>query len=217
MKSEPRRRVSLPSMETLGRLSLVLLIAELVLILLSWILSATMIEGVRSLLSGEGMRWFFGRFAEIIASPLLAWLVLLLIAVGCLVSSGLSSALSHLVLRAASPAPRLNYRDRLALRLSLAFLLVYVVVILLLTAMPHAVLLSATGSLFPSAFSDGLVPALSFGLVVVSIAYGVMSGRFHTLADILESLSVGIRGGAPFFLLYVLLIQLYESLWFVFG
>lgn len=204
MKSEPLRRLPHPSMEALARCSLVLLIAELVLILLSWILSATMTEGVRSLLSGEGMRWFFGRSAQMIASPLLAWLLLLLIAGGCLVRSGLLSR-------------RQGYRDRIALRLSLAFLLAYVAFLLALTAMPHALLLSATGSLFPSAFSAGLVPAVAFGLVLVSVAYGAVSGRFRSLADVLDSLSFGIRRGAPLFFVYILLIQFYESLRFVFG
>jgi hypothetical protein len=39
-----------------GMLMLLLLIAESVLILLSWILSAMRVDGVRSLLSGEGVR-----------------------------------------------------------------------------------------------------------------------------------------------------------------
>ena len=71
--------------------------------------------------------------------PLLAWLLLLLIAGGCLVRSGLFSR-------------RQGYRDRIALRFSLALLLAYVAFLPLLTAMPHALLLSATGSLFPSVF-----------------------------------------------------------------
>ena len=62
----------------LGVLMLFLLIAEAVLILLSWILSAMRVDGVRSLLSGEGIRWFFGTFTSMVASPWLAWLVLML-------------------------------------------------------------------------------------------------------------------------------------------
>lgn len=204
MKSKPRRLLSMSATEALARCSLVLLIAELVLVLLSWILAATMTEGVRSLLSGEGLRWLFGRFARFVASPPLAWLLLLLIAGGCLVRSQLLSR-------------RQGYRDRIALRFSLAFLLAYVAFLLLLTAMPHALLLSATGSLFPSAFSAGLVPAVAFGLVLVSVAYGSVSGRFRSLGDVLDSLSFGIRRGAPLFFVYILLIQFYESLRFVFG
>ena len=62
----------------LGVFMLLLLIAEAVLILLSWILSAMRVDGVRSLLSGEGVRWFFGNFTSMVASPWLAWLMLML-------------------------------------------------------------------------------------------------------------------------------------------
>lgn len=180
-----------------------LLLAEVLLILLSWILSATMTEGVRSLLSGEGIRWFFGCYTSIVASPPLAWLVLLLIAAGCMRQSGIMSR-------------QQSYRDRMALRASLVFLAIYVSVILLLTAMPHAVLLSATGSLVPSPFSRSLVAVVAFGLVLLAVVFGVMSGRLRTLADILDSLSEGIRRGAPLFIIYILAMHLYASLKFVF-
>ena len=188
----------------LGMLMLFLLLAEAVLILISWILSAVRIEGVRSLLSGEGIRWFFGSFTSMIASPWLACLILLLIALGCLQKSGLVSQ------------PHTSYRDRMALRITVVFLVLYVGVILLLLAVPHAVLLSSTGNLFPSPFSRSIVPLLSFGILLVSITFGFVSGRFQTLSHVLEALSFGCRNGAPLFIFYILLIQLFESLMFVF-
>lgn len=193
----------------------ILILAELVLILTSWILSATMTEGVRSLLSDVGIRWLFGSFTDIIASPLLAWLVLLLIAFGSFQKSGLFQALSHQAhFRRSMP---LNYRDRLALRVALAFLLIYIGIILLLTMLPHAVLLSATGSLYPSPFSHSLVPIISFGIIVFSVSFGMMSGRLQTLADILSALTYGIEKASWIFILYILLVQFVESLRFVLG
>lgn len=183
---------------------LLLLIAEVVLILLSWILSAMRVEGVRSLLSGEGIRWFFGNFTSMVASPWLVWLLLLMIALGCLQKSGLHSLPHH------------SYRDRMALRITIVFFVLYVAVILLLTAVPHSVLLSSTGSLFPSPFSRSIIPVLSFGIILISVAFGMVSGRFQNLTDVLDALSFGCRKGAPLFIFYILLIQLYESLRFVF-
>ena len=188
----------------LGMLMLLLLIAEVVLILTSWILSAMRVEGVRSLLSGEGVRWFFGNFTSMVASPLLACLVLMLVSLGCLQKCGLFSR------------PHTSYRDRMALRLTIVFLVIYVGVVLLLTAVPHAVLLSSTGSLFPSPFSRSIVPLLSFGIILISISFGLVSGRFQTLSDVLDALSFGCRKGAPLFIFYIMVIQLYESLKFVF-
>ena len=185
-------------------LGCVLLLAELILILVSWLLSATMTEGVRSLLSSEGIRWFFGSFVGIMASPLLVWLLLSLIAWGSLQKSGLL-------------AMQQSYREKVALRSALLLLIFYVVVILLLTVTPNAFLLSITGSLFPSAFSRSLVPIIAFGIVLMSISFGVMSGRINSLPAVLETLSFGISKGAELFVLYILIMQFYESLWFVFG
>ena len=185
-------------------LGCVLLLAELILILVSWLLSATMTEGVRSLLSSEGIRWFFGSFVGIMASPLLVWLLLSLIALGSLKKSGLL-------------AMQQSYREKVALRSALLLLILYVAVILLLTVTPNAFLLSITGSLFPSAFSRSLVPIIAFGIVLMSISFGVMSGRINSLSAVLEMLSFGISKGAELFVLYILIMQFYESLWFVFG
>ena len=183
---------------------LLLLIVEAVLILLSWILSAMRVEGVRSLLSGEGLRWFFGNFTSMVASPWLAWLLLMLMALGCLQKSGLTGL------------PHTSYRDRMALRLTVVCLVLYVGVVLLLTVVPHAVLLSSTGSLFPSPFSRSIVPIVSFGIILMSVSFGLVSGRFQTLSDVVDALSFGCRKGAPLFIFYILLIQLFESLRFVF-
>jgi aminobenzoyl-glutamate transport protein len=190
---------------------LVLLMAELLLVILSWLLSATRMEGVRSLLSSEGVRWFFGSFTEMVASSLLVWLLLGLCAWGALKQSGLLSVFS------VSSSVSYRYRDRIALRVALVFLAIYVAIIALLTLAPHAILLSATGSLFPSAFTRSLVPIVCFGICLVSLVFGLMSGRLRGLADTLDALSTGIAQGAPLIIIYLFAIQLYESLRFVFN
>ena len=179
-------------------------VAELLLVILSWLLSATRLDGVRSLISSEGIRWFVGEFTNTLASPLLVWLLLMLVALGCLQRSGLMSR-------------GRGYRDRGALRVSLSFMIIYVVIICLLTLMPHAILLSVTGSLFPSAFSRALVPIICFGIGVLSISFGMVSGRLHTLTDILDALTFGLQQGAPLIILYIMFFQFYASLLFVFG
>ena len=179
-------------------------VAELLLVILSWLLSATRLDGVRSLISSEGIRWFVGEFTYTLASPLLVWLLLALVALGCLQRTGLMSR-------------GRGYRDRVALRVSLSFIIIYVVIICLLTLMPHAILLSVTGSLFPSAFSRALVPIICFGVGVLSISFGMVSGRLHTLTDILDALTFGLQQGAPLIILYIMFFQFYASLLFVFG
>jgi len=184
--------------------ALLLVLAELFLILLSWLLSAMMTEGVRSLLSSEGMRWFVGRFVDEMQTPQLVWLLLLAMGWGTLRGCGL---LSH------RPS---TYRERVAVRMAIVLLIIYIGVLCLLVLIPHAVLLSADGSFWPSAFSRGLVPACVFGLVLVSVTYGSLSGGFRGLYDIVDSFSQGISQWAPIIVLYVLVVQFYASLRFVF-
>ena len=195
--------------QRLGWLCLVTVIAESLLVSLSWLLSAMRVEGVRSLLSSEGIRWFFSSFSDLVASPVLVCLLVLMCALGCLQKSRVTTIFSG--------KKSINFRDRLALYVALAFLLIYVVIILLLTLMPHAILLSATGHLFPSAFSRSLVPIIAFGISIFSVAFGLMSGVMRNLSDILQALSFGIAKGAPLLVFYLFAVQLVGCLRFVFG
>lgn len=185
-----------------------LVLAELVLVLVSWLLSAAMTGGVRALLSSEGVRWLFGSFTSMLASPWLVWLLLLAVAIGSLWQSGLP----QLLRRRATPV---TYRERTALTAVVLLLLLDVVVLATLTLVPHAVLLSSTGALFPSAFSRALVPIVTFALLLASFTYGLMSGSFASLTDAVWSFTVGIRKAAPLFVLYFLIKLFYESLRFV--
>ena len=191
-----------------SRLCAVLLWGQCVLVIVSWLLQAMRLEGVRSMLSSEGIRWFIGGFSDIVASRLLAWLLLLLIALGSLQQSGVVAFFTTKGER--------SFRDRLALRVALGFLAIYAVVICMLTLTPHAILLSVKGSLFPSSFSRSIVPIVCFALTLFSVVYATMSGNKKTGEDILGILSYGIRQGAPLIIIYILAIQFYASLRFVF-
>ena len=195
--------------QRLGWLCLVTVIAETLLVILSWLLSAMRVEGVRSLLSSEGIRWFFSSFNDLIASPVLVGLLVLMCALGCLQKSRVTTIFGG--------KKSINFRDRLALYVALAFLLIYVVIIILLTLMPHAILLSATGHLFPSAFSRSMVPIIAFGICIFSVAFGLMAGVMQNLSDILQALSFGIAKGAPLLVFYLFAVQLVGCLRFVFG
>ncbi len=191
-----------------SRLCVGLLVAQCVLVIVSWLLSAMRLEGVRSMLSSEGIRWFVGGFSDILATPLLAWLLLLLIAGGSLQQSGVISLFTG--------KGETSFRNRLALRVAIFFLVLYAIVICLLTLTPHAILLSVKGSLFPSAFSRSLVPIVCFGVTLFSVVYGMMSGHKKSGDEILSILTYGIRQGASLIIVYILAIQFYASLRFVF-
>ena len=191
---------------SLPRIALVLCVLWAVLVLLSWVLTAVMPNiAMRSLLSAEGIRWFFGHFTQLLATPLVVWLVLSLIAYGTLRASGL-------------PALRrpLGFRERFALRVVAAEGAVVVVVMLLLTMLPQAILLSATGGLMHSSFVHCLVPVACFTLTAMAITYGVTVGRLHGLADVFGAMVSGFNQAGVFFVFYILIASLYRSVVFVF-
>lgn len=184
-----------------------LTIAQVALVFVSWLLSATASGSVHSLLSAEGARWFCGSFAALLGSPLLACLLLLSMAWGSAVGSGLVKAL---------PVHQPGGRQRFAFQLALAVALSYLVVVALLAFTPRAMLLSATGHLWPSPFSRALLPLFALGVVLVSAVYGRASRTFQSFTDIVMSLVQGVSRCAPLFVLYVFIIQFYESLRYVF-
>jgi len=192
------------SRKILPYVALTLFLLQLLLMLLSWILSAAFpVDSIRSLLSPEGLRWFLGHFVEHIETPVLVWLLLLSLAYGILSHS----RLLH---------PGKGYRERRALIITLLLAVVIVGVFLLLTIVPHAVLLSATGSLWPSPFSRSIVPMVAFAIILLSTCYGMISGRLESLRDVYEALLSGLRSAAPLFLFYMLIVQIYESIRYVF-
>ena len=200
-------------MKWISRIAAVLFFAEMVLILVSWIVTAAKPEiGMRSLLSEEGVRWLFGHFTSNLLTPLLGWLLFGAMTYGAVRCCGIVAPLRNL-----RSAYRSSYRQRFALQVVAVEVIVAVIIILLLTLVPHAPLLSVTGSLFPSSFSHSIVPLLCFCTTLFALTYGAFSGSFTSLTDMFRALYAGIASAAPLFVVYVFAAELYFSLLFVFG
>lgn len=190
----------------LSVLAVTLVIVEILIILASWLITAAMPEiSLRSLLSSEGIRWFFGQFSFNLASPTLAWLVLAMIGVGAVRESKML-ATRH----------EYTYRERFALTIVVIELLLIVAVMSLLTLLPQAVLTNIEGELFPSSFSWSLIPVICFALSLASVTYVWVSGRIEKLDQVFDILTIGLRKYAGWFLIYILLNLVYNSACFVF-
>ncbi len=201
--------------KTACRLTVACVLAQVALVLLSWLWSAAIPDSaVRSLLSPQGIRWFFGGFVGHEASPMLVWLVLAALAVGSVRSSGVVACVTRCLLR--RPVS-LTPLQRFAVRSTLALLLVEVGAVAVLTLPPHAILLSVTGRLFPSSFSIALVPIVAFVCVTVSVFYGLLAGTFHSLADVCRGVCSESGALGPWLLLYVVACQLCHSVFYVFS
>lgn len=213
----------MPMKNKLGYLVLVLLIAQMTLILLSWLITAAFPElPMRSMLSSEGIRWFFGSFVSNQLSPLLIYFIMSVMAAGAFVRSRLYATLRAMLsnmrhnLTSSSNHFKILYREKVGLRIALVEFVVYVIVMLLLTAIPHAILLSVTGQLFPSSFSSSFIPSLSLIIIVMSLSYGVASGTIDSVAKMHKVLVGGLEIGSRLVPTYLIGIQLYMSIKYVF-
>lgn len=188
-------------------------VAQVGLILLSWIV-ATVIPSskLRSMLSGEGIRWFFGTFVDNVSSEFLVWIILCSMAYGSFTDSGICRFWGQLC-----RGESITDRQCRAMYSVLGVLVVLVVIVVLLAFVPHAVLLGLSGDLFPSAFSASVVPLLAFTLTAMSFVYGFVCGKFTSVTDAFRSLCRGVMVAAPLFPLYVLAVQLYYTARFVFA
>lgn len=208
----------------LGYIVLVLLVAQLALILLSWLVTAAFPElPMRSVLSSEGIRWFFGSFVSNQLSPLLIYFIMAVMAVGACVRSRLYDALRETLSNTRSSLTtssnhqhKVHYREKVGLRIALVEFIVYVIIMVLLTAIPHAILLSVTGQLFPSSFSSSFIPSLSLIIIIMSLTYGVAIGTIDSVAKMHKVLVGGLEVGSRLVPTYVVGIQLYMSIKYVF-
>ena len=211
-----------------SRISLLLCVAQLLLIIGSWMVNALWPQtGVRSLLSSEGVRWFFGHFVDMMATPPVVWLLLMGIACGLFRHSrlheGLALLLPHLTSlnahheKSTSRLQRVTVRHNFALFVVIAEFVAFVVLMALLTMMPQSLLLSASGTFFPSSFSASIVPYVAFALGVMSVSYGLIVGTLPSLSSLYRAACQGLTVVAPWLLLSVFIAQFVFSLLFVFG
>ena len=188
----------------------ILIVLQTILIFGSWIVSAAIPDSqIRPLIGAGGLRWFFSSFTEDMASPILVYIILITLTVNVFINSGMCELFSL--------KRKMNMQKKLALNVMLVELCTFIVLIVLLTAMPHAVLLSVTGELFPSSFSKGLIPMLCFIVTILSISYGLVSGCIKGVYDIWDSMTTGVNFLPAVCFVYILLLQFVSSLSYVIG
>ncbi len=188
-------------------LTLCILVAQCAVILFSWVVASLFPDlPLRSLLTGSGLRWLFGHITQNMSLPLLVDVMLFCIGAGAMLSSGLW----HTVVHGAK-----SYNERMARRMAVVIALMACVTVLLLTALPHAVLLNISGTLFPSSFSRGIVPIISVTMAIMGECFHLVAGRSRSVVSFFDNLTYGIRCGASLLLCLMTGMQLYAMLCYV--
>ena len=184
---------------------IIILIAYVIVVLGTWLWSAAMpSSSVRPLLSDAGIRWFFGTFVANLARPLLIYIILLDIAMGLCVRSGLGHALVRLFRKGSS----LDSLLKRGLWAVLEMTVVEVGVMALLVLPRHAILLSVTGAFYPSSASVSLIPVIAFMLLSASLMFGLFSGTLHNYKDAVIYTLHGGKHLKVILCFYVLLMEL---------
>ena len=177
-------------------------ICILLLILVSWVITSAHPDlPLRSMLSGEGIRWFVGHAAHNLANPIGAWLLLASFTYGAVRASHVCEVFN---------GKKMTYRKRFALRMMLIEISVVCVVFILLTMPPHAILLGVTGQLTTGSFLHGLIPVVLLSLTLFSLTYGLVSGAIRNLTEVFCALAAGVKSFAHFFVMYVFVAELFS-------
>lgn len=202
----------------LGIITVVLFLVQLLIIFFSWIITAAMPElSMHSLLSSEGIRWSFGSFARNQYANVLIWNILIAMALGILYKSGLYAALKQL-LRVVFTREILHfhYQQKVGLIVVMAEMIAFFIIMASLSLIPHAILLSVIGELFPSSFALSIIPSISFFIIIASISYGYITQSIRSFEIMYEFLVSGIKVLAYFFPLCFMVNQLIASIIFIF-
>lgn len=207
MKNKPAK-----TLRVVSRCIVCVCLADMLLVLLSWLVSSAFPDSsVRSLLGSEGLRWLFGSLSSNLCTTSLVWLLHAGIAYGIAARSGIAGAIwRH------GRGGKLNYRERLAFALAAGEVLSVVLMMALLTCVPHAILLSVSGDLFPSSFSRSLVPVLCLTLAAAGTTYGIITGGIRSADDWFSAMSYGLRRVSPVVIVYMFCVQFMHMAYFVF-
>lgn len=194
----------------LSQIDLALIIAQIFVIFGSWVWSAATPESnIRSLLSSSGIRWFFGTFTANIGSTLLVWIIILDIAVGSCIESGMLNGFKRLF------SGDIHPQQRSGLRAALSLLIIEILILLILTLPAHAILLSITGTLFPSSFSVSIIPTVAFIAITMSVSYGLFSGTLHNYKDTFNCIFKGGSNLKALLIIYILAAELFYMVIYV--
>ena len=190
-------------------LSITLLVLQVLIVPASWIISAVApSSGVHSLISEGGIRWLVGQYSDNVSTSVLVYIIIAFISYNMFVNSGLLSAIIS--------KAKLSMQQKFALRVMAVVLILFITALADRTLTPHAVLLSALGTITPNSYLDSFVIMLILGVCIMSLTYGMVTGRYASFVDAYGAAASGVATTAPLVIVYLLAAELYCSVVWVF-
>lgn len=178
---------------------------------LSWFGSIYGWEGVESVLSAEGMRWWLrSSVTGYLNSLVLGALVILSFGIGILVDTGLWRLFTDAMRQTRRPSRR-ELRGLLAAAVAAVM---YLVAVLLLAFTPSGIVRSVTGSFTSSPLLAGMSFLLSLGISVVAIVYAYTVDSYSSHRDIIRGMAEGLSKFAPCLVTIFFISGLFSTLRF---
>lgn len=177
--------------------------------LLSWVGSIYEWEGVRSLLSPEGVRWGLRHTVDnYLLAPVLRIVIILYLGCGLVAYSGLGSSLLHLFSRRST----FTKKEKHALSLALVIALCLILLLLVITWGPWAILRNVSGELSGSPFEAGLWYMLSIGIGVCALFYGFAADTINTDRDVVKGMSWLFTRYGSYYVTLFFIVTFFSSL-----
>ena len=159
-----------------GILAATYLLLIILVVLCSWVGSAVGVN-MRSLFSADGLRWAFSHFVPNLADAPWAQLLIGITTLSIIIQSGILHSISR----------QATLKQKRALSLAILVFVVECIVMLSLLLPPAGVLLSPLGTIANSPLEYGWYGMLCVGLIIICNVFGLSSGRFVSMADIIEA------------------------------
>ncbi|MBW9199179.1 AbgT transporter [Bacteroidales bacterium SW299] len=171
---------------------------------MSWVGTVYEWEGVKSLFSGEGLRWMLHSAGKLyVCSEVVPVVLVLFLGCGLFFHSGLWKICLKFFRHKAS----VSHKERHALFVSVSFFLVYFCALAVLAWGPWNLVRSVSGTLSGSSFEEGIWCLISLGIGLASVVYGFSSDTYVSDRDIVRGMAFLFAQKASYFVtLYFVLL-----------
>ena len=151
-----------------------------------------------------------GELPEIVASHWLLAIIFLGMTVGVSATAFRKGSSSSV-----PPSKTSKYAERIAIHATIVVAIIFLALLVYWIAGPGTLLLSATGTFLGSSLSKGFIPLTLFFCSLLSVTFGLFSGRIPNLSALFSSMVSGVEKTVPFLILYIFLALCVSSIRFV--
>ena len=187
----------------------VFFILTVVVALCSWVGSIYELGDVQNLISPEGLRWMLrNAVSQYVRTPALGYVLILFMGLGIAYEAGFIQSIWKFIWTRKVR----SMKERRALILSLATLVIYTLLIFSITVTPWTILRNVTGTLENSPFLHGLPYIISVGIGFSGTMFGFVSGRFRTDREVIRGMGSLIARYYEYFIILFFVVQFFISL-----